>query len=129
MQHDFFFKHAPGRKDQAYFDDVVGDTVLRELARDLNLAAARLARKAALEISEKTGQPRFVAGAIGPMPVTASISPDVNDAGFRSVNFRQLCQAYREQVEALLDGGVDLLLVVSLEELPARNGSRRRKAG
>src|SRR5580765_7709530 len=78
-QNDFFFKHATGRKDQSYFDDVVGDATLKALARDLNLAGASLARKAADAVSERTGKPRFVAGAIGPMPVTASISPDVND--------------------------------------------------
>ena len=113
-QHDFFFKHPTGRKDQAYFDEVIQDPALRELARELNLAAARVARKAADEVSAQTGQPRFVAGAIGPMPVTCSLSPDVNDPGFRSVNFEQLCTAYREQVEALLDGSVDLLLVETI---------------
>jgi len=113
-QHDFFFKHANGPKDQAYFDEVVNDAMLRALARDLNLAAARLARKAADEVSARTGQPKFVAGAIGPMPVTASLSPDVNDAGFRSVNFQQLCTAYREQVETLMDAGVDVLLVETI---------------
>jgi 5-methyltetrahydrofolate--homocysteine methyltransferase len=113
-QHDFFFKHASGRKDQAYFDQVIQDPALRELARDLNLAAVRVARRAAAEVGAKTGQRRYVAGAIGPMPVTCSLSPDVNDPGFRSVNFGQLSQAYREQVEALLDGGVDLLLVETI---------------
>ncbi|MEW6303208.1 MAG: methionine synthase [Verrucomicrobiota bacterium] len=113
-QHDFFFKHAPGRKDQAFFDEVVNDATLQALARDLNLAAAQLARRAADDVAAKTGQPKFVAGAIGPMPVTASISPDVNDPGFRSVNFDQLRRAYREQVEALIDGGVDVLLVETI---------------
>src|SRR6266576_6925431 len=77
-QHDFFFKHRDGRKDQAFFDEVINDPTLRELARDLNLAAARIARKAAQEVANKTGQPKFVAGAVGPMPVTASLSSDVN---------------------------------------------------
>ncbi|MFN7141838.1 MAG: homocysteine S-methyltransferase family protein, partial [Limisphaerales bacterium] len=114
-QHDFFFQgEHSGRKDQAFFDKVVADRYLQELARDLNLAAARVARAAAEKVSKATGQPKFVAGAIGPMPVTASISPDVNDPGFRSVNFDQLRQAYREQVEALLDGGVDVLLVETI---------------
>jgi 5-methyltetrahydrofolate--homocysteine methyltransferase len=113
-QHDFFFKHAESRKNQAYFEEVIHDPMLRELARDLNLAAARLARRAADEVAHRTGRPRFVAGALGPLPVTASISPDVNDPGFRSVNFEQLRRAYREQVEALLEGGVDLLLVETI---------------
>jgi 5-methyltetrahydrofolate--homocysteine methyltransferase len=113
-QHDFFFRHSDGRKDQAFFEDVIADPALRALARDLNLAACALARKAADEHAHRTGTPRFVAGAIGPMPVTASISPDVNDAAFRSVTFEQLRRAYREQVEALLDGRVDLLLVETI---------------
>ena len=74
----------------------------------MNLTAARLARKAADAVGNETGKRRFVAGAIGPLPVTASLSPEVNDPAFRSVSFDQLRQAYREQVEALLDGGVDL---------------------
>jgi 5-methyltetrahydrofolate--homocysteine methyltransferase len=114
-QHDFLFgKHAAQRKDQVFFEEVVTDKFLREVAFEMNLAGARLARKAADEVANRTGQPRFVAGALGPMPVTASISPDVGDAGFRSVNFDQLRRAYREQVEALLDGGVDLLLVETI---------------
>src|SRR5579863_7632334 len=68
-QHDFFFKHAEGRKDQSYFDEVIHDPTLRDLARELNLAAAKVARKAADEIEAKTGQPKFVAGALGPQPV------------------------------------------------------------
>ncbi|MBK9140457.1 MAG: methionine synthase [Verrucomicrobia bacterium] len=114
-QHDFLFgKHPAQRKDQAFFEEVVTDTFLREVALEMNLAAARIARRVADEVANRTGQPRFVAGALGPMPVTASISPDVGDAGFRSVNFDQLRRAYREQVEALLDGGVDLLLVETI---------------
>ncbi|MBX3743832.1 MAG: methionine synthase [Verrucomicrobiae bacterium] len=114
-QHDFLFpRHPMGRKDQAFFDDVVADPVLREIAADMNRAAAQLARQAADQVANETGLPRFVAGAMGPMPVTASISPEVGDAGFRAVRFDQLRQAYREQVEALLEGGVDLLLVETI---------------
>ncbi len=114
-QHDFLFgRHLAQRKDQTFFEEVVTDTFLREVALEMNLAAARIARRVADEVANRTGQPRFVAGALGPMPVTASISPDVGDAGFRSVNFDQLRRAYREQVEALLDGGVDLLLVETI---------------
>jgi 5-methyltetrahydrofolate--homocysteine methyltransferase len=114
-QHDFLFhKHPEGRKDQPFFDEVISDSFLRDIAREMNLVAARLARKAADEVTAKTGQPRYVAGAIGPMPVTASISPDVNDPGFRSVSFEQLRRAYREQVEALVEGGVDVLLVETI---------------
>ncbi len=65
-------------------------------------------------MSKATGKPKFVAGAIGPMPVTASLSPEVNDPGFRSVSFDQLRLAYCEQVTALMEGGVDLLLVETI---------------
>ncbi len=114
-QHDFLFaRHAAGRKDQAFFEEVVTDTFLREVVVEMNLTAARLARKAADAIANQTGKRRFVAGALGPMPVTASLSPEVNDPAFRSVSFDHLRQAYHEQVEALLDGGVDLLLVETI---------------
>ena len=114
-QHDFFFQgdHS-GRKDQPFFDKVINDTFLQQLARELNLAAVEVARRAAEEVGRRTNTRRYVAGAIGPMPVTASISPDVNDPGFRSVNFDQLRVAYREQVEALIEGGVDILLVETI---------------
>ena len=113
-QHDFFFRHPDGRKDPAYFDAVIHDPFLRDLAREINLAAARVAREAVEDVAARTGFHGLVAGAIGPMPVTASISPDVNDPGFRAVTFDQLRFQYREQVEALLDGGVDVLLVETI---------------
>jgi len=114
-QHDFLFdRHPAGRKDPKFFDAVVQDPFLQGVSREINLAAAAVARKAADEVAKATGTPRFVAGALGPMPVTASISPEVNDAGFRSVTFDQLRQAYREQVDALLEGGVDVLLVETI---------------
>src|SRR5207302_11082249 len=87
---------------------------LRGLARELNLAAARVARKAADEHTKKTGEPKFVAGALGPQPVSASTVVDVNDPGFRPINFDQLRQAYAEQAEALMDCGVDILLVETI---------------
>ena len=114
-QHDFFFKkHPDGRRDQAFFEEVITDPALRELARELNLAAARIAREAADEFSNRTGLPKFVAGAIGPMSVTCSLSPDVNDPSFRAVTFNQLRRAYRDQVETLIEAGVDLLLVETI---------------
>jgi 5-methyltetrahydrofolate--homocysteine methyltransferase len=75
----------------------------------MNVAAARLARQAIERVGSTT--PRFVAGALGPLPVTASLSPDVNDPGFRAVTFDQIKQTYRDQIDGLLEGGVDLLLV------------------
>ena len=85
------------------------------LVREMNLASARLAREACDAFTMRDpSKPRFVAGAIGPMNKTASLSPDVNDPGYRAVTFDQLVSAYKEQVEALLDGGVDLLLVETI---------------
>jgi 5-methyltetrahydrofolate--homocysteine methyltransferase len=89
------------------------DYQLAHLAREMNVAAARLARAAcdALSTPEK---PRFVVGAIGPTPRTASISPDVNDPGARNTDFEALRAAYLEQVEGLAEGGADVLLVETI---------------
>ena len=88
------------------------DYGLEEYAYDINYHGAKLAKQVAIEFTEKEPQkPRFVAGSIGPTNRTASISPDVNDPGFRNINFEQLSTAYQEQTKALMDGGVDLLLV------------------
>ena len=78
----------------------------------MNVAASRLARETAdMFTARDPSKPRFVAGAMGPTSKTASLSPDVNDPGFRAVSFDDLRESYAEQVEGLLDGGVDLLLV------------------
>lgn len=91
------------------------DYGLSHLAYKLNLESAKLAKEVALHFSDATpGQPRFVAGAIGPTNKTASISPDVNDPGFRGISFDQLATAYAEQVRGLLDGGADILLVETI---------------
>ncbi len=89
------------------------DYELGALARELSLAGARIAREAADKFSTPE-HPRFVAGALGPTPRTASISPDVNDPGARNVDFEQLRAAYFEQAKALLEGGVDLFLVETI---------------
>jgi 5-methyltetrahydrofolate--homocysteine methyltransferase len=90
----------------------LADYSLEDLAYELNLAAARLAREACDAWTKKTPEkPRFVVGVLGPTNRTASLSPDVNDPGFRAVDFEELRGAYREQVQGLLDGGVDLLMV------------------
>ena len=83
------------------------------LAREMNLQSAKLARAACDKFSTPD-KPRFVAGALGPTPKTASISPDVNDPGARNVDFEALRAAYYEQVEALVEGGSDLLLVETI---------------
>ena len=84
------------------------DYDLEDAVVDINYESARIAKEVANEYSEK---PRFVAGSIGPTNRTASISPDVNDPGYRAITFDALKEAYKEQVNALIDGGVDLLLV------------------
>jgi 5-methyltetrahydrofolate--homocysteine methyltransferase len=86
------------------------DYGLAEHAREMNVAAARIAREACDKFSTPD-KPRFVAGALGPTPRTASISPDVNDPGARNVSFDQLRDAYKEQAAGLLEGGCDLFLV------------------
>jgi 5-methyltetrahydrofolate--homocysteine methyltransferase len=89
------------------------DYELGDFAREMNVASARLAREAADRFSTPD-KPRFVAGALGPTPKTASISPDVNDPGARNVDFEQLRAAYHEQVEGLVEGGADLLLIETI---------------
>jgi 5-methyltetrahydrofolate--homocysteine methyltransferase len=112
------------------------DYGLGALAREMNVAAARIAREAVDAVSTPE-QPRFVAGAQGPTPRTASISPDVNDPGARNTDFDSLREAYHEQAAGLLEGGVDLFLVetifdtlnakaaiFALDELMAATGER-----
>src|SRR5688500_15776631 len=90
----------------------LADYGMQSLAREFNRAAASLATEAAREWESRTpGQPRFVAGVLGPTNKTASLSPDVNDPGFRAVTFEELVAAYGEAIEGLLEGGVDLLMV------------------
>ena len=89
------------------------DYGLAEHAREMNLAAARLARRACDRLGTPD-KPRFVAGALGPTPRTASISPDVNDPAARNVTFDQLREAYLEQAQGLLEGGCDLFLVETI---------------
>ena len=85
------------------------------LSAELNLAAARIARKVADEVSaQDPNRPRFVAGVLGPTPKTASISPDVNDPGARSITFDQLSDDYAVATRALLEGGVDFILIETI---------------
>jgi len=88
-----------------------GDYGTEALVRELNLAAAQIARRAADDVAARTGRPRFVAGALGPTNRTASLSPDVGDPAFRNVSFDQLAATYAESTRALVEGGVDLILV------------------
>jgi 5-methyltetrahydrofolate--homocysteine methyltransferase len=89
------------------------DYALGHIAREMNVAAARIARQAA-DAHATPDKPRFVAGALGPTPRTASISPDVNDPGARNTSFDELHKAYREQAEGLLEGGCDVFLVETI---------------
>lgn len=93
----------------------MADYHMEELVYELNYESAKIAKKVADEFTAKEPhKPRFVAGSIGPTNKTASMSPDVNDPGFRAVSFDELRIAYKEQVEALLDGGSDILLVETI---------------
>ena len=90
----------------------MADYQMEELVYEMNYESARIAKKVATELTaEDPEKPRFVAGAIGPTNKTASMSPDVNDPGYRAISFEELKVAYRQQAQALIDGGVDVLLV------------------
>ena len=92
----------------------MGDYGMESLVPELNLAAARLARECADEYSARVGEARFVAGVLGPTNRTASISPDVNDPGYRNIYFDELVQTYEQATAALLEGGVDFLMVETI---------------
>ena len=93
----------------------MADYHMEALAYEINVAAARLAKKATTDYTARNpDKPRFVAGAIGPMSKTLSLSPDVNNPGFRAVTFDEVATAYYEQVRGLVDGGVDLLLIETI---------------
>lgn len=89
----------------------LGDYGAEHLVRDINMAAARIIRDCADAATKADGRPRFVAGALGPTNKTLSISPDVNNPGHREVSFDQVKDVYRAQIDALLDGGVDIILI------------------
>ena len=94
-----------------------------DLVREINVASAQLARKACDEFESKDGRPRFVAGAIGPTNKTLSLSPDVNDPGYREIDFDYLKDVYREQVDALVEGGADFILIETVfDTLNAKAG-------
>lgn len=93
----------------------MADYHMEEVAFDINIAAATIAKRTAKEYTDRNPEkPRFVAGAIGPMSKTLSLSPDVNNPGFRAVSFDEVASAYYEQVKALVEGGVDILLIETI---------------
>ncbi len=101
------------------------------LVADINIASARIARAAADDFEAKDGKPRFVAGAIGPTNKTLSLSPDVNDPGFREIDFDGLKAVYRQQADALIEGGADFILIETIfDTLNAKAGiMAAREAG
>jgi 5-methyltetrahydrofolate--homocysteine methyltransferase len=116
-QSEFFVddpREHGGRKDPAFYQRVVEDKFLGGLAWEINEQSARQCREWADRVANADGKQRFVAGAIGPLTVSLSNSPDADDAGFRVVTFDQVKTAYAQQVRALIAGGADLLLVETI---------------
>jgi len=116
-QSEFFVedpRETGGRKDPAFYQKVIDDEFLSGLAWEINETSARQCREWADRTANETGRQRFVAGAIGPLTVSLSNSPDADDAGFRVVTFDQVKTAYKQEARALIAGGVDLLLVETI---------------
>jgi len=116
-QSEFFVddpREHGGRKDPEFYQKIIDNQTLSGLAWEINEQSARQCREWADRIGNDSGRQRFVAGAIGPLTVSLSNSPDADDAGFRVVTFDQVKTAYAEQVRALIAGGSDLLLVETI---------------
>jgi 5-methyltetrahydrofolate--homocysteine methyltransferase len=116
-QSEFFVddpREHGGRKDPAFYQKVVDDPFLQDLCWEINEQSARQCREWAGRVASADGRRRFVAGAIGPLTVSLSNSPDADDASFRVVTFDQVKAAYAHQVRALVAGGVDVLLVETI---------------
>ncbi|HEV2463397.1 MAG TPA: homocysteine S-methyltransferase family protein [Acidobacteriaceae bacterium] len=116
-QSEFFVvdpREHGGRKDPDFYQKIIDDSSLSGLASEINEKSAQQCREWADRVANATGRERFVAGAIGPLTVSLSNSPDADDPGFRVVTFDQVKKAYSEQVRALIAGGADLLLVETI---------------
>jgi 5-methyltetrahydrofolate--homocysteine methyltransferase len=116
-QSEFFVddpREHGGRKNPEFYQKIIDDSSLNELAWEINEQSARQCREWADRVGTATGRQRFVAGAIGPLTVSLSNSPDADDPGFRVVTFDQVKSAYIQQVRALMAGGSDLLLVETI---------------
>ncbi len=116
-QSEFFVddpREHGGRKDPAFYQTVIENKYLNDLAWEINEQSAKQCREWCDRIANKTGRPRFVAGAIGPLTVSLSNSPDADDAGFRVCTFDQVKAAYVNQIRALIAGGSDILLVETI---------------
>ena len=116
-QSEFFVddpREHGGRKDPEFYQKIIDDAMLNDLAWEINEQSAKQCREWADRVGNDTGRQRFVAGAIGPLTVSLSNSPDADDAGFRVVTFDQVKDAYAHQVRALIAGGSDILLVETI---------------
>lgn len=116
-QSEFFVddpREHGGRKNPEFYQKIIDDKFLGELAWEINEQSARQCREWADRVANQTGRQRFVAGAIGPLTVSLSNSPDADDPGFRVVTFDQVKTAYAQQIRALMAGGSDLLLVETI---------------
>src|ERR1700760_3572841 len=116
-QSEFFVddpREHGGRKDPEFYQKIIDDPMLSNLAWEVNETSAKQCRDWADRVGNATGRQRFVAGAIGPLTVSLSNSPDADDAGFRVVTFDQVKTAYKHEVRALIAGGVDTLLVETI---------------
>ena len=116
-QSEFFVddpREHGGRKNPEFYQKIIEDPFLDSLAWEINEKSAQQCREWADRVANETGQQRFVAGAIGPLTVSLSNSPDADDPGFRVVTFDQVKAAYAQQVRALIFGGVDVLLVETI---------------
>jgi 5-methyltetrahydrofolate--homocysteine methyltransferase len=116
-QSEFFVedpREKGGRKDPEFFQKIIEDKFLNELAWEMNFESAKLCRKWADAVGTDTGRKRYVAGAIGPLTVSLTNSPDANDPGFRVVNFDQVLDAYKLQIKALIEGGCDILMIETI---------------
>ncbi|MFT4548852.1 MAG: 5-methyltetrahydrofolate--homocysteine methyltransferase, partial [Verrucomicrobiales bacterium] len=117
-QSEFFVEDprekGTGRKDPEFFQKIVDDKFLNDLAWEINVESSKLAKHWADQIGSDTGRKRYVAGAIGPLTVSLTQSPDADDASFRTVIFDQVAAAYRHQTRALIEGGCDILMVETI---------------
>ena len=116
-QSEFFVddpREHGGRKDPAFYQKIIDDPFLSSLASEINEKSARQCREWADRVGNATSRQRFVAGAIGPLTVSLSNSPDADDPGFRMITFDQVKTAYMQQVRALIAGGADFLLVETI---------------
>src|SRR5580704_12791368 len=116
-QSEFFVddpREHGGRKDPEFYQKIIDDPMLSSLASEINEQSAQQCPEWADRVANDTGRQRFVAGAIGPLTVSLSNSPDAEDAGFRVITFDQVKAAYAHQIRALIAGGSDLLLVETI---------------